>query len=497
MNNRVDENICKYCFDYCRMGNFSEDVIEKLGKKFGVSNRTISSYVERHIKEMDEEEKEYYADIWNTSDMTVILYEKLGLSIDNTTVDSREEYLQKYFYDLGESVNRDIEKVGELADKLGIKRHWIVKYYNGYVDELYKERTATERKKRIIPKLDYTGLNSPKYKTLYKLVDADEEREIIDILDNSLIPTAELLKEIPNFIMAYRNLLPEIDASDLEGKGLDWEVIWTEKSKRINERIAFLRRKEKGLVIKLEWYAEYKREQKRVDTEKRDGVLKDILDIYQFDDAKKLIEDYLENNDNNNIDFYCKMAGITREEFKKKANIVRNGDPELYEKYSQVANKIRASRYMTLLGNVKRMVNYIKNGIEEDGVRREFDILDYRNVTKLSFDELARFISENNSRLELSNEDMRTLRIFIAKNKKFKAYTSRNKEVFVNSTIVMKAKTSDGEVLKEFTKDELQAVIDYLEMHKLPVNDKTTNLVCKRYASGKLDIFANNSKKKR
>ena len=41
MNKRVDENICKYCFDYCRLGNFNEGLIEKLGKKFGVLDETI------------------------------------------------------------------------------------------------------------------------------------------------------------------------------------------------------------------------------------------------------------------------------------------------------------------------------------------------------------------------------------------------------------------------------------------------------------------------
>ena len=494
MIKKVDENICKYCFDYCRLGNFSEDVIEKLEKKFGVSDRTIRSYVEKHINSLDDDEREYYLDMWNASDVTVSLYEKLDLPIENTTVDSREEYLQKYFYDLGESVNRDMDKIWELAEKLGIKRHLIIKYYNGYVDELYKERTATEKRKRVIPKLDYS---SPKYKTLYKIVDTEDKKEIIDILDNVSISTSDLLKEIPNFMVAYRNLLPEIDMSDLEGKGLDWEVFWTEKARRINERGALLKSKEKGLLTKLEWYAEYKSEQKRLDTEKRDDALKDILDIYQFEDAKKLIEDYLVNNGNNNIDFYCKMIGITRAEFNKNASIVRDCSPELYEKYSKIANDIRASRYMTLLGNVKRIINYIRYGIEEDGQKREFDILDYRNMTKLSFDEMAKFISENSGRLDLSNEDIKMLRIFIAKNKKFTSYTNRKKEVFVNSTIIMKVKTSDGEVLKEFTKDELQAVIDYLEIHKLPVNDKTTNLVCKRYASGKLDIFATNSKKKR
>lgn len=497
MIKKVDESICKYCFDYCRLGNFSEDIIEKLERKFGVSDRTIRRYVEKYINSLDDEEREYYLDMWNASDVTVSLYEKLNLPIENTTVDSREEYLQKYFYDLGESVNRDMDKIWELAEKLGIKRHLIIKYYNGYVDELYKERTATEKKKRVIPKLDYSGLNSPKYKTLYKIVDTENKREIIDILDNVSISPSELLKEIPNFMAAYRNLLPEIDMSDLEGKGLDWEAFWTEKARRINERVALLKSKEKGLLTKLEWYAEYKSEQKRLDMEKRDDALKDILDIYQFEDAKKLIEDYLENNGNNNVDFYCKMVGITRAEFNKNVGIVQDYNPELYEKYSKIANDIRTSRYMILLGNVKRIINYIKYGIEEDGKRREFDILDYRSMTKLSFDEMAKFISENNSRLELSNEDIKMLRIFIAKNKKFTSYTNRKKEVFVNSTIIMKVKTSEGEVLKEFTKDELQAVIDYLEIHKLPVNDKTTNLVCKRYASGKLDIFATNSKKKK
>ena len=496
MNNRVDENICKYCFDYCRLGNFNKDVIKKLEKKFGVSHQTIRSYVETYINSLEDEEKTYYLEMWNASDDTILLYYKLGLPIENTTKISRRKYLQKYFYDLGESVNCDMDKIWELAEKLGVKRHLIIKYYNGYVDELYKEKSPEEKKTIVIPKLDYSGWNSSK-KVLYKIVDADDKKEIISILDKVSISVPELMREIPNFIIAYRNLLPEIDMSDLEGKGLDWEAFWTEKARRINERIAFLDDKEKSLLSKLEWYAEYKSEQKKLETEKRADTLKDILDIYQLRDAEKLIEDYLVNNGNNNIDFYCKMIGITRAEFNKNASIVKDYNPELYEKYSKIANDIRASRYMALLGNVKRIINYIRYGIEEDGQKREFDILDYRNMTKLSFDEMAKFISENSGRLDLSNEDIKMLRIFIAKNKKFTSYTNRKKEVFVNSTIIMKVKTSYGEALKEFTKDELQAVIDYLEIHKLPVNDKTTNLVCKRYASGKLDIFATNSKKKR
>ena len=177
--------------------------------------------------------------------------------------------------------------------------------------------------------------------------------------------------------------------------------------------------------------------------------------------------------------------------------MIKEYSPELYERYFNKAQSVSANRYMALLASIKKLVNYIKNGIEEDGVIREFDVLDYYKATKFSFDDLIKFISDNNNRLELSNDDIRTIRIFIAKNKKFKAYTDRKKEVFVNSTIIMKVKIGDKEELKEFTKDELQAVIDYLETHKLPVNDKTTNLVCRKYASGKLDIFANNSKKKK
>ena len=497
MNKRVDENIRKYCFDYCRLGNFSEDLIEKLGKKFGISDLTVKSFIEKYINGLDDEERKYYLEVWNANDETVALYNKLGLPIENTTTDSRNEFLQKFFYDLGESVNRDMERVWELAESLGVKRHLIVKYYNGYVYELNKEKTTVEKKKGVIPKLEYSGLKSPKYKTLYRLVDADDEKVIIDILDRFSISVSEFLKEIPNFMAAYRNLLPEIDMSDLEGKGLDWEVFYKEKAKRVNERVTFLKEKEKELIKKLEWYAKYKSDQKRLDTEKRDDILGDILDIYQYENAKKVIEDYLENNGNNNVDFYCKMMGITRAEFNKNASIVREHNPELYEKYSKMANVIKASRYMALLGNVKKIINYIKYGIEEDGVRREFDILDYRSMTKLSFEEMSKFISDNNSRLDLSNDDIKTIRIFIAKNRKFTAYTNRKKEVFVNSTIIMKVKIGDKEELKEFTKDELQAVIDYLETHKLPVNDKTTNLVCRKYASGKLDIFANNSKKKK
>ena len=436
-----DDNICKYCFDYCRLGNFNEGLIEKLGKKFGVLDETIRSYVETYINSLEEEERAYYLEMWNSSDDTISLYYKLGLPLENTTTISREKYLQKYFYDLVESVNCDMEKIIELVKKLGIKRHLIIKYYNGYVDVC----------KKWLPKLVCSGSNSLSYNTLRELSATEDEKEIISILDNVPMTISRLL-----------------------------QATYSDEQRK-----------------KLKWYARYKNEQRKLEREKRADTLKDILDIYRFEDAKKLIVDYLDNNGNNSIDFYCKTVGITKNEFNKDVEMIKEYSPELYERYFNKAQSVSANRYMALLASIKKLVNYIKNGIEEDGVIREFDVLDYYKATKFSFDDLIKFISDNNNRLDLSNDDIRTIRIFIAKNKKFKAYTDRKKEVFVNSTIIMKVKIGDREELKEFTKDELQAVIDYLEMHKLPVNDKTTNLVCRKYASGKLDIFATNSKKKK
>ena len=436
-----DDNICKYCFDYCRLGNFNEGLIEKLGKKFGVLDETIRSYVETYINSLEEEERAYYLEMWNSSDDTISLYYKLGLPLENTTTISREKYLQKYFYDLVESVNCDMEKIIELVKKLGIKRHLIIKYYNGYVDVC----------KKWLPKLVCSGSNSLSYNTLRELSATEDEKEIISILDNVPMTISRLL-----------------------------QATYSDEQRK-----------------KLKWYARYKNEQRKLEREKRADTLKDILDIYRFEDAKKLIVDYLDNNGNNSIDFYCKTVGITKNEFNKDVEMIKEYSPELYERYFNKAQSVSANRYMALLASIKKLVNYIKNGIEEDGVIREFDVLDYYKATKFSFDDLIKFISDNNNRLDLSNDDIRTIRIFIAKNKKFKAYTDRKKEVFVNSTIIMKVKIGDREELKEFTKDELQAVIDYLETHKLPVNDKTTNLVCRKYASGKLDIFATNSKKKK
>ena len=371
----------------------------------------------------------------------------------------------------------------------------MVKYYNGYVD-FCENRAEVKYGKRILPKLDYWGLNNHIHNTLYKVLTTDDEKEIISVLDNASLSISELSQTVRIFMGVYnKELTPEIRVA-----GYCDGIISIDKrvsDETYAERVAFLEKKEDELRKKLKWYARYKSEQRKLEREKHKDILKDILDIYQFEDAKKLIEDYLENNGNNSIDFYCKTAGIPKDEFNKDVEIIKEYSPELYERYSNKAQSVSANRYMALLANIKKLVDYIKNGIEEDGVIREFDVLDYYKATKFSFDDLIKFISDNNNRLDLSNDDIRTIRIFIAKNKKFKAYTNRKKEVFVNSTIIMKVKIGDKEELKEFTKDELQAVIDYLETHKLPVNDKTTNLVCRKYASGKLDIFANNFKKKK
>ena len=61
------------------------------------------------------------------------------------------------------------------------------------------------------------------------------------------------------------------------------------------------------------------------------------------------------------------------------------------------------------------MINYLKNGIKDDDGNkvRDFDIIDYYLLIKLDFETILQVINK----VGLTNDELRILRTFIAKNK--------------------------------------------------------------------------------
>ena len=123
----------------------------------------------------------------------------------------------------------------------------------------------------------------------------------------------------------------------------------------------------------------------------------------------------------------------------------------------------------------------IKTGIDNNGVKREFDIVDYYEYTKLSFDELL-----NITKGKLSSADYRILRMFIAKNKNDREMSANDiANIYKNKTVVGVEFDKFGKVIpntgREITLEEKQNIIRYLKRKNIPITNKTYNIIYRRW----------------
>ena len=185
-------------------------------------------------------------------------------------------------------------------------------------------------------------------------------------------------------------------------------------------------------------------------------------------------------------DDFCNLTGLSESNFNTLLSMLEVRDNDLYLKIKEKIIALKGQRYAVLLNKVTSIADNIINGIElEDGRKRNFEILDYFLSTKLDFND---FINLYNKNRNIDIESLIAIKTFFAKNK---LTNKLNIKQELDGTTIFMIDDSPYEVSKE----EKQAVLNYLRFKDIPLYIKVYKQALKRYVNGDLIIDNSNEKK--
>lgn len=204
-----------------------------------------------------------------------------------------------------------------------------------------------------------------------------------------------------------------------------------------------------------------------------------------LDDAVSIINNFI-NGKYENIDTYCLNIKLDKPLFDKYLELVRQNDKQLYTKYLQHIESNKNKFYEKLLSGALIVIDLMKNGVEENGVKREFDLVDYYRYLPLGFDRVMRMVRD-----DINPDDYRLLSAYVGKHK----YEQELSEVGIDNiynmkTIVNVQFDEENKAIpgtgREITVVEKQNIINYLRSNNIPLTTKTYNIIYKRWLSGNL-----------
>ena len=204
---------------------------------------------------------------------------------------------------------------------------------------------------------------------------------------------------------------------------------------------------------------DYIRKQKNEET-------KDIRNKENIENAESIIEDYISTG--LSPEEYHEMFRVTTAKLEKSALIVKESNPILYNMYMETIARITKEREQIIKEKLEVLYNYLANGIEVNGIVRDFTIIDYYAYIDLDFNKLLTYVKV------LDNEEM--ARVI----KKFRLYNARY--TYSISTIAKRMietdfaiKMTDGQVKRISMEDKIMTV-EYLKSNNVPLNERTIYL---------------------
>lgn len=402
--------------------------------------------------------------IYNVKTLTkpnFIIYNLKGKITNKLWEDEEDkECVLEYVYKFCQDNQYMQDKIEKLAELLELSTETIRKYakkyaltYLGLTEEQYNEQK--QKYTQIKMKKIYQRRQT-KIKQVYEqLLKTNAIEEIVSIIENSQVELIQIRERVTDFVIVHKDN---------------------------DEKI------EKEIKHKIKMYLEYKMEQKNKEIEE----LNKKENAEKLPRAIKLISIFLNDRNNISIEEYCKIKNTSIDTFNEYVEILKNNDSELYYLYLKKIELLQNQTLNNNLEKIKLIILYIKNGIEEYGQVRDFDIIDYFTIFDIKLDKILKMAKDH-----FSKEDYIVLAKFVDKN----ISGIKNSAIFVNQ--VMKDKIvirNENKALRVFTEEILEEetkkdIIDYLKEHNVPINIKTFNTALKRYKQGILNITKDKTKK--
>lgn len=460
-------------YSICNAYNFDEEEIKKrfpyIKKELYYNSTVVSELIEvgkeyRYIlnrfkvrsyeeyKKIEKEIESYQNEYLEVPNPALLKYGIRSYSIGRT--EEERNITLKYIYE------KFIESegiVGELVSefKLSPKQigNYAAKYYEYNIENQNQEKKKFDKKKAIY---SYT---------FDKLKEKNTKEEIISLLDSCEI------KNLKSYINSY--LIVYIKPNTFEEY-----------------------KKEEGTILKkLEIYSKYLSQKKEKEKQKIEEEEMKQKEEDNLEDAIKYISMFIDAKEFHSIKAFCSFAKIDESTFNNYVNIIKKRNQELYEKYKETTERNIKQNFAINASIVRKIVSMLKNGIEENGVKRKFDILDYYQNTKLSFNNLTTIAVRICSKQELN-----LLKRFIKDNSKYAAGVTHIEETIMKEKVEVNHRLDKngmpipgtGEIFDDESKIK---IINYLKENNIPLNMKTYTLARRRYTNGTLIIESKNKAK--
>lgn len=459
----------KCVYDYYVENNYDIKEVNKILEFNGFERKEIKNILLKYIKEnlnMDEDtfkeyrlkEREKNKDIYIGYKNRIL--EKAGINTKFLyRTDKEKEIFLKGLYEEIEKNNCSIEFIKEISDEFHIRNIKCIEYYKEYV-------------------LNYLNISEDDLTENQRYLVFATQADLFRIGD---INTRNVIRKI-----IESNSLDEIDTAVNES-GLEKNYILSKF--RIYKKF-YKVEDQKNFYKKYELYLKDQKV-KRYDTIKENFV-KDKYNN-ELKTAEKIITSFLDNK-TLSFDEFLEVKNITKETFNNYLNALKMYNKELYNRYNDSISKKEQESEDNISLEIKLLEEGILNGYEENGLKREFDIIDYLTITKIPTTKIGKFdLSKINSKARMELHRIKNNFKYINKEDKREL-----KNILETTKIVGVKFDKNGSTIpgsgRTITDEEKNNLIDYLREREIPVNNGTYNALLKRYLNGFID-FTDKKKK--
>lgn len=424
------EEYLKDLYFACHNCNFYKsklvDFISSLGINYKLFLELVEIYLKKYLKFSKEDVLIFLNRLETTEDFHNFLSSKLEYTFKNVlyyfrnfaTAEERADF-RNILDDIISLFYQDDLSVDDIAQKIESKYYIPLDRAKRMVSEYRKRKENNSKKEKL-----------NKYKIVCEMFLKDfSYEEIQEYIKNSNI-SWKYLKE--TYLNNYVKTFP-----------------LKEERQKVYAKI----------LLRMEEYLIFKRNAKK---DLRNKLKNEPFDEQTFMEAKKIIT-MLVYDDKENGDFIKKLG---EETFYRYITIVEMYDPSLYNLY--LIKKYR--KVPDIEENVVNMImNYINNGILENGVLREFNILDYFRIVRLSIDTFITILQGYDNKVK------QVVVSFLLKNK-FRLRPLTN-------VITSNVDPTEDSIVKK-----------YMILNDLPMFNVVYMLVLENYRNGNLIIDLNSRK---
>lgn len=459
--------VLKYCYDYADSVQYNVGKMSELGNSLELGYDTIFNYIKTYCintlgLDWSEKSKEITLiratvknnkklEKWLNNPELKNVYDKLG----GGDYDRFMRGFVKYCYEYFNLVSFNAYRLEIFLKPFNFTIDDMFKFFKIYKDEL---GVTTFKLNEILDKI----------KTDKKYGNFTMKSKQMSLICNRL-ESVSTLSEIDNIIKDYK----KVDLKMLSNYVFDYVIgfYFNMPVAEQDEIICSLR-------SKIDNYQDYLDEKECI--MRGEKIANSKILRGRLKKARKVINGYIKT-DADCLEEYCRISGVSDDEFKKYLELLKEYDKELYSEYQEKNSLINNDNdYEENVILVKKIVKLIRLGLVVDSgqvrerqdineVYRPMDLFDYYQLTNLSFDKIYRIGMKCLNKMEL-----KSLGSFISKN------------IYVGSTdkeeILLKDYILLGVHVKE---EEKKAVVRYLEDNNIPVNEEVVKIVLRRYLNGK------------